>query len=549
MKHETLGNISHLGPDLIDMVQRSFRGEIFVSASDSVEIARSLPHGHVAAVLGTIRKLGLDRLLSRKPIRERELVLAMIVSRILKPSSKPATSRGLAEKTVLTTLTDILGVESAHVNELYRALDWLVTRQESIEHELAKRHFSEGALVLYDVTSVYFEGRKCPLARRGYNRDKKKGKLQIVVGLLCNRQGCPVAVEVFEGNTGDSTTLASQIEKVKSQYGLSKVILVGDRGMITETRLTKDIRIHEGLDWITCLRAPKVKALARSGKLQLSLFDKRDLAEITHPDFPGERLILCRNPFLAAERARKREELLQATEEKLAAVAQATTRPKRRLKGKDKIALRVGKVLDKFKMAKHFVIDITEDSFTYSRNQESIPQESALDGIYVIRTSVRGDTLSSEETVRAYKGLSSAERAFRSLKTVDLQIRPIYHYKSARVKGHVLLCMPAYYVEWHMRQALAPILFDDHDPEGAQAARSSVVAPAAQSDAARSKLATRKTNDGLPLHSFKTLMEDLATVTKNTVRFPGVEREAHVFATPNPVQRRALDLLGVNLRL
>lgn len=549
VKHETLGNISHLGSELIDMVQRSFKGEVFVTASEAVEITRSLPHGHIAAILGTIRKLGLDRLLSKKRSREQCLALAMIVLRILKPASKLATSRSMADQTVISTLTDILNVESPHVNELYLALDWLGSRQESIENELAKRHFSEGSLVLYDVTSVYFEGCKCPLAKRGYNRDKKRGKLQIVVGLLCNRQGCPAAVEVFEGNTGDPTTLSSQIEKFRTRFGLNKVIIVGDRGMITETRLTKDIRIHEGLDWITCLRAPTIKALAKSGELQLSLFDERDLAEITHPDFPGERLIACRNLYLAAQRGRTREELLQATEEKLSAVAQATTRTKRRLKGKDKIALRVGKVLDKFKVAKHFVIDITEDSFTYRRNEESIREESALDGIYILRTSVDVDTLSSEDTVRAYKGLSSAERAFRSLKTVDLQIRPVYHYKSDRVRGHVLLCMLAYYVEWHMRQALAPILFDDHDPQGAQQAWTSVVAPAARSEAVRRKLATRKTDDGMPLHSFKTLMDDLATVTRNTVRFPGVEQSIYIFATPTPVQRRAFDLLGVPYRV
>jgi hypothetical protein len=549
VKHETLGNISHLGPELIDIVQRSYKGEVFVPAGESVEIARSLPHGHIAAIVGAMRKLGLDRLLSKKRSRDQDLALAMIVLRILNPGSKLATSRGMADQTVLTTLTDILNVESPHVNELYRALDWLGSRQESIEDELAKRHFSEGSLVLYDVTSVYFEGCKCPPARRGYNLDKKKGKLQVVVGLLCNQKGCPAAVEVFVGNTGDPTTLASQIEKVRTRFGLNKVIIVGDRGMITETRLTKDIRIHDGLDWITCLRAPTIKALAKSGELQLSLFDERDLAEITHPDFPGERLIACRNPYLAAQRARTREELLQATEEKLAAVTNATTRPKRRLKGKDKIALRVGKILDKFKVTKHFVIDIMEDSFTYRRNAEGIREESALDGIYILRTSVVADILSSEDTVRAYKGLSSAKRAFRSLKTADLQIRPVYHYKSDRVQGHVLLGMLAYYVEWRMRQVLAPILFDDDDPKGAQKARTSVIAPAARSEAARRKLAARKTEDGLPVHSFKTLMDDLATVTRNTVRFPGVEQPVYIYATPTPVQRRAFDLLGVSHRL
>jgi hypothetical protein len=546
VKHETLGNISHLKPELIDIVERSYKGEVFVPLGKAMEIVRSLPHGHIAAIVGAMRKLGLDRLLSKKPSRKQALALAMIVMRLLNPGSKLATSRGMADETVVTTLTDILKVGSPHVNELYGALDWLASRQESIENELARRHFSEGSLVLYDVTSVYFEGSKCPLAKRGYNRDKKKGKLQVVVGLLCNQEGCPAAVEVFEGNKGDPTTLASQIEKIRTRFGLKKVVLVGDRGMITETRLNKDIRIHEGVDWITCLRAPTIKALVKHGELQLSLFDERDLAEITHPDFPGERLIACRNPYLARERARTREELLQSTETHLSAVVRATTRPKRRLKGKDKIALRVGKVLNKFKVAKHFVIDITEDSLTYTRNEDSIREESALDGIYIVRTSVTADMLSSEDTVRAYKGLSSAERAFRSLKTVDLQIRPVYHYKSDRVRAHALLCMLAYYVEWHMRRVLAPILFDDHDPQGARDASNSVVAPAKPSEAARRKLAARKTEDGLPLHSFKTLMDDLATVTRNTVRFPGVEQPVYIFATPTPVQRRAFELLGVS---
>ena len=492
VKHETLGNISHLPSEIIEIVRRALKGEIFSGVQEDFEIVRSLPHGHVAAVLGMIRKLKLDTIISPVACNQRDLVLAMIVSRILAPCSKLAAARGLGTETLSTSLGEILGIESADVGELYRAMDWLVIRQAEVENALAATHLSNGSLVLYDVTSVYVEGSKCPLAQRGYNRDGKKGKKQIVLGLLCSVQGCPVAVEVFEGNTADPNTLASQIAKIRTRFGVSRVVIVGDRGMITEARLRDDLRCEQGIEWITALRAPAIRKLVQNGSLQLSLFDEKDLAEISDPDYPDERLVVCKNPFLAHERARKREELLQATEKRLNKVVEATMRQMRRLKGKEKIALRVGKILDQFKMAKHFCFEIQEESFRYCRNQESITSESSLDGIYVIRTSLSQDEMSAADTVRAYKGLSRVERAFRILKSIDLQIRPIFHWTSNRIKSHVLLCMLAYYVEWHMKQALAPMLFEDHDRAAAEALRESVVAPAKRSLSAMRKIRTGK---------------------------------------------------------
>jgi len=549
VKHETVGNISHLPFEVIDVVRRSLKGEIFSGAQEDLEIERSLPHGHVAAVLGTIRKLGLDEIISRDRCRERDLVLGMIVSRLLAPSSKLATARGLGAETLSTSLGDVLGIESAEVDELYGAMDWLVARQAEVEEALAARHLSNGSLVLYDVTSVYVEGKKCPLAHFGHNRDGKKGKPQIVFGLLCTSQGCPVAAEVFEGNTADPKTLASQIAKIRSRFGLARVVIVGDRGMITEARLREDLRPEEGIEWITALRAPAIRKLVQHGSLQLSLFDEQDLAEISDPDYPGERLVVCKNPLLAHERARKREDLLQATEVKLNGLVEATMREKRRLKGKERIALRVGKILNRFKVAKHFRIEIGEESFRYCRNHETIRAEASLDGIYVIRTSVSSDAMEAAEAVRAYKGLSRAERAFRSLKSVDLKVRPIFHWISGRVKSHVFLCMLAYYVEWHMRDALAPMLFEDHDRAGAEALRDSVVAPAKRSLSAMRKIRTQKTCDGLPVHSFRSLMADLGTLTKNRVHVKNTGTTFNLYSTPTPVQSRAFDLLGISPRL
>ena len=547
VKTRTLANLSHWPVEQIESLRRVLRGDTVVSPEDAFEIQRSLPHGHVAAVLGTLRKLGLERLIDRQASAERSIAVAMVAARIIDPRSKFATARGLSEETAVCSLREELGIESVSEDDLYRAMDWLLRRQERIENALAKRHLSDGTLVLYDVTSTYFEGRKCPLAHLGHSRDGKKGKLQIVFGLLSNLEGCPCAVEVFPGNTGDPTTLAAQIRKTRERFALERVVLVGDRGMITEARLRDDIKPADGLDWITALRAPAVAKLLKAGAIQMSLFDERDLAEISHPDYPGERLIVCRNPLLAEERARKREELLQATERELAKIQAATLRKRRPLRGKDEIALRVGKNIGRYKVQKHFRLEITDDSLRYERKVEKIEAEALLDGIYVIRTSVSEQLLASEGTVAAYKRLSMVERAFRSLKTVDLKVRPIFHHVPDRVRSHVFICMLAYYVEWHMRQTLAPILFDDEDKEAAESQRRSVVAPAERSPTAQAKAREKRTADDFPVQSFQSLLADLATLTKNRVKAKIATAPAFVqYATPTPLQKRALELLDVS---
>jgi transposase len=548
VKSRTLANLSHLPDPQIELMRRVLKGEALVAPEDAFEIVRSRPHGHVAAVLGTLRRLGLHSWLSKTPTRVRRVVEAMIVARILDPRSKLATARGLGSETQFSSLGERLDLHDLEIDELYEAMDWLLTRQSRIEKALAKRHLQDGTLVLYDLTSSYFEGRTCPLAKRGHSRDRKKGTLQIVFGLLCSPDGCPIAVEVFEGNTGDPKTVASQVDKLRKHFGLTRLVMVGDRGMLTEARLREDVRPIEGLSWISALRNPAIRQLADRGSLQLSLFDEKDLAEIEDPEFPGERLIVCRNPLLAKERARKREDLLQATEKELDKIVAATTRPKRTFRGKDKIGVRVGKGVDKYKMAKHFDLTITENRFHYQRKVENIENEAALDGIYVIRTDVPRDTLSAEDAVRSYKGLSVVERAFRSFKSVDLKVRPIHHRLANRVRAHVFLCMLAYYVEWHMRQALAPILFDDHDKASAEAQRKSVVQPAQRSAKALQKARTKRTEDDLPVHSFQTLLQDLATLVIDRVQpkpegLPAFDK----LTTPTPVQQRALDLLGVTL--
>lgn len=548
VKSRTLANLSHWPPEKIEALRRVLRGEAVVGADKALEIVRTRPHGHVAAVLGTLRRLELDTLIASKRSAERDRVVAMICARILAPCSKLATVRALGAETLTSTLGECLELGEVTEDELYEAMDWLVARQERIEQRLAKRHLAEGVFALYDVTSTYFEGRKCPLARFGHSRDGKRDKLQIVFGLLTDPLGCPVAVEVFEGNTGDPKTVASQVKKLRERFGLERLVLVGDRGMITSARIREDL--GAGIDWVTALRAPAIAKLVDSGSLQLGLFDDRDLAEITDPAYPGERLVVCRNPLLAEERSRKREDLLRATERELAKVAAATTRARNPLRGKTAIALRVGKVLGRFKMKKHFRLEIGEDTFRYERDQGRIDRERALDGIYVIRTSVSSETLSAEDAVRSYKNLAAVERAFRSLKTVDLKVRPIHHHLADRVRAHVLLCMLAYYVEWHMREKLAPMLFDDDDKPEAQKLRRSVVAPAQRSHKARSKARTKRTEDGAPVHSFQTLLKDLATVAKNSVR-PNTTGEAtfDLITTPTPLQQQAYDLLGVSHRL
>lgn len=552
VKKRTLANLSKLPETTIEQIRILLRGgKVIENAQEHFQVIRSLPHGHVAAVLGSICKLGLDRIIDTEKSRQLALVLAMIVSRIIAPGSKLATARGLDCATALSSLGEQLDIQDADEDELYGAMDWLFERQQSIEEALAKRHLENGTLVLYDVTSTYFEGRCCPLARRGHNRDGKKNKLQIVIGLLCAADGCPVAVEVFEGNTADPNTVKRQLIKVRQRFGIQRVVLVGDRGMITDARIREDLIDTEGIDWITALRAPQIAALVESGHLQLSLFDTRDMAEISHPDYPGERLVVCRNPYLAYQRAGKREELLKATERELDKIVKATLRECRPLKGADKIGIRVGKVLGKFKMAKHFLIQIEADGFSYQRNQPRIAREAALDGIYVIRTSVGKPIMDAEQTVKAYKNLSSVEQAFRSIKSVDLKVRPIFHRLANRVKAHVFLCMLAYYVEWHMRQALAPILFDDHDKEAAQMQRESIVAPAKRSLAAEAKAGSKLCEDGTPVHSFHTLLLDLATIVKNMITMKNDPQSASFekITQPTALQQKALDLLGVKLIL
>ncbi len=548
VKKRTLANLSKWPPEVVEGLRVLLKGGTAVGAlAEAFEVTRSLPHGHAAAVLGAVKRLRFDRLIDAQPSPQRDRVLALIAARILHPGSKLAAARGLAEATARDTLGEALGLQPANEDDLYAAMDWLLERQGAIERRLAKRHLKEGTLVLYDLTSVYLEGRCCPLAERGHSRDGKRGKLQIEFGLLCGAGGCPVAVEVFEGNTADPMTVGAQIEKLKGRFGLTRVVLVGDRGMLTEARIRAEVE-PAGLDWISALRASAVRALVESGAVQMSLFDETDLIEVRSDLYPGERLMVCRNPKLAIERSRKREALLQATEKLLAPIAAATQREKHRLKGQDKIALRVGKVIGKHKMAKHFELEIQDESFGYRRKAASIAGEAALDGLYVVRTSLPAPELDAAGTVRAYKRLSAVERAFRSLKTVDLKVRPVFHYTASRVKAHILLCMLAYYVEWHMRGWLKPLLFDDEDPAGAEAARASVVAPAQVSESAKRKAQSKRTANGRPVHSFQTLLADLATIAKNRVvpRLDGAEPFTAV-TRPTPLQQEAFRLLGVRL--
>jgi len=544
VKNRTLKNLSDWPAERIELLRAVLRGDALAPAGEGLEIVRALPHGHVLAALGTARRIKLDRLLPRAAARRGKLALALIVARLLDPASKLATARALDETTALHSLGAMLGLGAVTAKEVYATLDWLGAAQEAIERVLARRHLSDGVMLLYDVTSTYLEGRCCPLAKLGYSRDGQRDKLQIVVGLLCTAEGCPVAVEVFEGNTGDPATLAVQIGKIKQRFGLERVVLVGDRGMITSARIAEELK-PATLDWLTALRAPAIQTLAaENGPLQLSLFDDRDLAEIASPDYPGERLIVCRNPALAAERARKRGELLDATEQELISIQARIRRARQPLRGAAKIGLAIGAVLGRRKVAKHFQITVTDDDLSFVRDTAGIAAEAALDGFYVLRTNVPQDALSAADTVHAYKSLARVERAFRSMKTVDLELRPVFHWAAPRVRAHVLLCMLAYYLEWHMRQSLAPILFEDHDRAAGEALRASPVAKAQPSPAAKRKAKTKRTDDGLPVHSFRSLLDDLATLTRNAVRF-GRAATFPVLAKPTEIQRRAFDLLGL----
>jgi len=552
VRKRTIANLTDWPTVKIEALRAVLHGQTQLGEplETAFEIVRSRPHGHVAAVLSTARQIKLEALLDGQPGRMRDLATALIVARIINPRSKLALARGLGKETLFSSLGEILGLESADENDLYAAMDWLLARQAQIETALAKRHLTEGALVLYDLSSTWYEGRTCPLAKIGHSRDGRKGTLQILFGLICNAEGCPVAVEVFEGNVGDPTTLATQIKKVRSRFGLERIVFVGDRGMITEARIRKELQPAQ-IDWISALRSPAIQGLIEGGTLQLSLFDTRDLAEIRDPAYPGERLIACRNPLLADERARKRRELLAATERELGRIGAATRRSRNRLQGKDEIGLRVGAVINRYKVGKHFLLQITEDSFSFERDEQRIAAETLLDGIYVVRTSLPAETLDAEQTVLAYKSLASVERAFRCIKTVDMKVRPIFHRLADRVRAHLLVCMLAYYVEWHLRRALAPLLFDDDDKEGAAAKRRSVVQKAQRSDDALRKIATKRTTDGeLPVHSLRTLLEDLATVAKNRVRPKATGLpEFDKITQPTPLQQRAFDLLGVRLHM
>lgn len=549
VRHRTIANLTALPGEVVaglrELLKSHRTGDPVIPAA-AFRIARSIPHGHVQAVVGVFKRLGLDHLIASKRCPERDRVMAMIASRILNPGSKLATTRALNAATRSSTLAEACGIESdVHENDLYGAMDWLLARQARIEKALAARHLTDGSLILYDLTSSYFEGTACPLAKLGYSRDGKKGKLQIVFGLLCDQRGCPVAVEVFDGNTADPSTVSAQIEKIRHRFGLKRVIMVGDRGMLTQARIDQELRPVEGLDWISALRSAQIAALAKDGYIQMELFDERNLAEIQSPDFPGERLVVCRNPALATRRACKREALLAATEEDFKKIRDAVLRSNRPLRGKDKIGLRVGRVIDAHLMAKHFKLEITDDTFTWLRDIEKIRQEAAIDGIYVVRTSLQSSNLSASDIVERYKDLSAVENAFRCIKTVDLNVRPINHYTADRVRCHILLCMLSYYVEWHMRQALKPLLFDEDDPAGARLTRTDVVAPKKPSASARAKARSKMTADGWPVHSFQTLLDDLATLTRNTI-MPEIAGAVgwSQDAVPTPLQAKILDLLA-----
>ena len=549
VRSETLANLSCLPEETVDLIELSLKGLPVGRLDQEIQVVRSLPHGHVAAVVGTMRSSGLTALLGSRRTRERDLQEALIAHRLLSPGSKLALSRALSPETATSTLGEVLGVAGATEDELYEALDALLSRQEKIETALAQKHLQDGTLVLYDVSSSYYTGEHCDLARYGHNRDGKKRFPQIVYGLLCTSGGCPVAIEVFEGNTADPATLESQIRKLRERFGLARVVLVTDRGILTQVQIEK-VRDIEGFDWITALRAPSIAKLRDQGHLQPSLFDTKNLAEITSPDYPGERLIVCRNPVLADRRTWKREELLAATEKDLEKIVKAVQRPKNPLRGKDKIALRVGKWIDKHHVGKHFELTFADDRFTWSRNAEKIREEAALDGLYVIRTSLSQEVLGAEKTVGAYKSLSQVERAFRSLKTVDVEIRPIWHRLSDRVKAHVFLCMLAYYVEWQMKQKLAPLLFAEEDREGAAQKRTDIVSPAVSSDATQKKASTHRTEEGLPVQTFGGLLGDLGTLVKNMMQAGKDEGACFAMLTRStPFQQKALDLLEVGPNL
>jgi hypothetical protein len=556
VKKRTLANLSQLPAAVIDGLRGLLKGGIVIGTGggkDGLVIERSLPHGHVGAALGMVRKIALDRLLlstakDEESVRRRDLIVAMIVDRLVAPRSKLGFVRAVGAGTACTSLGEVLGLGAVAEREAYEALDWLLGQQPRIESGLARRHLEDGTVVLYDVSSSYLEGRKCALARFGYSRDHRRDRPQIVYGVLCNRDGLPVAVEVFAGDTGDPATLGEQVAKLKARFKLARVVVVGDRGMITSARIRDELK-PAGFDWISCLRAPAIQQLAaEGGPLQLSLFDDRDMAEISAPEqFPGERLIVCRNPLLADERARKREELLAATERALSRVEAQVRRKRAGIRTAAEIGVAVGTELDRHKMAKHIALDIRDGHLAWRRKLDSIAREARLDGLYVVRTSLPADAMGAAETVQAYKDLARVERAFRSLKTVDLEIRPIRHWTADRVRAHVFLCMLAYYVEWHLRQALAPLLFHDTDIDAARAERASPVAKTEPSEAVKAKKATKRNSDGFPVMGLADLVDHLGTLARNTVTAPFHGDHSFVlYATPTPLQKEAFRLLSLD---
>lgn len=536
VKHRTLASLTGLPEEAVEAFDRSLRGERLVPQAEALRIVRSRPHGHVAAALGVARSLGLPGLLDRHPSRERDLALALIVARVLAPASKRATAQMLE----LSTLGTDLGVAGATEDELYGAMDWLLARQARVERGLAKRHLAPGSLVLTDVSSTYLEGRHCPLARPGYSRDHRPDRPQVVFGLVTDEQGRPIAVEAFAGNTADPATLETQLEKLQERFGITDIVLVGDRGMLTSARIDR-LRERGGIGWVSALRAPAIRALVDGGHLQLSLFDEFDLAEITSPDHPGERLVVCHNPVLGAERARKREALLVDTEAALDRIVRLVARG--RLKRESAIGVRTGRVIAARKMAKHFALDIGEGRFGYARRSDAIADEAALDGLYVVRTSVPAERLDAGAVVETYKGLSAIERDFRLLKG-DLAVRPVFHWREDRVRAHLLLCLLAAYLRWHLEAAWAPLLFRDEAPPG----RAHPVGPPGRSEGARHKDARHVTADGYAVHSFKTLMADLATLTRSRVVLAGLGEDAafEQLAEPSALQARAFELLRVS---
>jgi hypothetical protein len=532
-RNETLANLSHLPPEVIEMIRRSLKGETFVAAADAFRITRSYPHGHVAAVWTQAKALGFAKLLG-PACAERDVVMGLIVARVCRPGSKLATTRWWQD----TTLAVDLGIADASTDDVYRAMDWLVERQDRIEARLAKRHLTPGGMVLVDLSGSYVEGRCNELAARGYSRDGKRGKAQITYGLITDEAGRPVAVEVFPGNTADPTAFVATVDKIRERFSLTDIVMVGDRGMITQARIN-DLKTLDGAGWVTALRAPAIRKLAEAGAIQLTLFDETDLAEITSPDYPGERLVVCRNPALAQERTRKRRDLLAATDIALDKIVAAVAAG--HLKDPGVIGMRIGRVVNKYKMAKHYDLTITQGAFSYQHNQEAIDTEAALDGIYVIRTSVGSDRLNSGEVVEAYKRLRLVEAQFRSLKTVDLELRPIYHRLEQRVRAHVFICMLAAYLVWHLRRAWAPLCFTDEDPPDR---RPDPVAKAQRSQQARKKASTRTTTEGDAAHSFETLLDHLATLTRDDITFTDPPHASiQKLAEPTPTQRRAFDLL------